>query len=355
MSREATNRTKPAGSARQKTLRARALARIKREVEREVVRRRTQRQEQSARRATTVYDVHGPRLLMSFCAMMDVLGFNDRTRHAFERGKGIDFFSALCKAIGEAARAIKDDTPSERPVFWTHKFFTDNLLLAFAGYTLQSDGRGEEELGDVLMDVIDYQLVMSLHGFFVRGGLAFGPLHVSDEIVFGLALLDAHDIESKKAIYPRVVLSDAVVQTGLRHLKFYYPPTESPHDRTLLVADDNCVFVNYLSGLVLDARVNWKGLAEHRRHLVSALKDHADNATVAPKYEWLVSYHDWFCHSISRYPGYRRSLLIRPRRHETDRFRRFSTLLALPDTNTRARPDAVRAGTMGGVHREEGG
>jgi hypothetical protein len=44
-------------------------------------------------------------------------------------------------------------------------------------------------------------------GFLVRGGATIGKLYYAHGVVFGKALVDAFQIESRTSIYPRVVLS----------------------------------------------------------------------------------------------------------------------------------------------------
>lgn len=45
-----------------------------------------------------------------------------------------------------------------------------------------------------------------LYGFFFRGGVTIGDLFHDGHIVFGPALNQAYDLESKKAVYPRAIL-----------------------------------------------------------------------------------------------------------------------------------------------------
>jgi hypothetical protein len=47
-------------------------------------------------------------------------------------------------------------------------------------------------------------------GFLLRGGATIGPLYHSQGAVFGKALVDAYDIESRTSTYPRVVLSNNI-------------------------------------------------------------------------------------------------------------------------------------------------
>ncbi len=45
----------------------------------------------------------------------------------------------------------------------------------------------------------------------IRGGITIGPLYHSEGVVFGRGLVDAHQIESKLALYPRVVVAQKVI------------------------------------------------------------------------------------------------------------------------------------------------
>jgi hypothetical protein len=47
-------------------------------------------------------------------------------------------------------------------------------------------------------------------GLLVRGGLTIGKLHHSDGVVFGEAMIDAHRLESRVAIFPRIAVSSRI-------------------------------------------------------------------------------------------------------------------------------------------------
>lgn len=49
------------------------------------------------------------------------------------------------------------------------------------------------------------------HRILARGGIAVGLLHHEDNIVVGPALVDAYKLESKQAIYPRVLITEQAV------------------------------------------------------------------------------------------------------------------------------------------------
>lgn len=95
---------------------------------------------------------------------------------------------------------LNADMGEDAERLWDLKAFTDNLVI---GHPVRQDG--EPELGRVLMDIAALQLDLAREAFFVRGGVAVGPLYMSQDIVFGAGLLDAPDAE-QQADVPRVVL-----------------------------------------------------------------------------------------------------------------------------------------------------
>jgi hypothetical protein len=49
-------------------------------------------------------------------------------------------------------------------------------------------------------------------GVLVRGGFAFGQLHHDKGVVFGEAMVEANRIEKSEAIYPRVLVSERIIE-----------------------------------------------------------------------------------------------------------------------------------------------
>lgn len=84
--------------------------------------------------------------------------------------------------------------------------FSDNIALA-----LDLSGLSDHE--DAVRSFIKYISVFQgaafKNGFLFRGGIAMGSLYMDPKanFVWGKALVDAHILEEKTAIYPRVVLS----------------------------------------------------------------------------------------------------------------------------------------------------
>jgi hypothetical protein len=90
-------------------------------------------------------------------------------------------------------------------------------------------------------------------GLLVRGGLTIGKLHHSDGVVFGEAMVDAHRLESRAAIFPRVAVSSRIYAN--------LPPDQ----RGRLLHDSDGIwhldyFSNMLTSIAPGERKKWTGV-----------------------------------------------------------------------------------------------
>jgi hypothetical protein len=137
-----------------------------------------------------------PAVRVSYCAYLDLLGFTEETQLAYKNGTENELFTRLCGALAKVSNLVAAHAPvdmNDGKYSWHHKFFTDNLLL---GNPVDAcDDEGECDLNVMFVKVQAYQTSMALAGFFMRGGMSHGKLHVGDDVVFGEALLVAvHDM-----------------------------------------------------------------------------------------------------------------------------------------------------------------
>ncbi|MCC5014638.1 hypothetical protein [Legionella sp. 31fI33] len=64
-----------------------------------------------------------------------------------------------------------------------------------------------------IYDKIPHAIINLLEsGFLVRGGISLGLLHHTDQIIFGPALVRAHDLEHNEAKFPRILIDDSVIE-----------------------------------------------------------------------------------------------------------------------------------------------
>lgn len=101
--------------------------------------------------------------------------------------------------------------------------FSDSAILS---YPISFDGG----LFHVLLDLIHLQIDLACLGIFIRGGVSIGPAHHDEFNAFGPAMVDAYELESKIAKYPRIILSGQTISSGIAASKRH----RNPFDMSLL-------------------------------------------------------------------------------------------------------------------------
>jgi hypothetical protein len=181
--------------------------------------------------------------------------------------------------------------------------FSDNIVVGRPADTSRPDGG--------LLFHVDsaahYQFEMAMEGRFVRGGVARGPLYIDDAFVTGDGLIRAHALESKTAVFPRILLSHDVMDGFTQEAFDYFPPASSPQYDLVLVDADGHPFVNYLS--VLDDAYDdedavERSLAKHQKVVEAAIAKFANKPSVRDKYRWVADYHNWVCTNYYSRPGF---------------------------------------------------
>lgn len=243
---------------------------------------------------------------LSYCAFLDILGFSARTRESYQNKSHDALLREFHETFAEVTAELKNQT-TYSPLYY--KSFSDNVLLAVPRY---SDDM-ESEFGNILVATSEYQFRMALKGFFVRGGLAVGPLFIDDNSVYGEALIAAYELESKVAVNPIVVLSDETAKLVNKHLT-YYAGELAPQRRALLVNSDGRYFINYLDECILETDDGWEldleSLCQHREQIHRSLAKYAEQPAVFAKFSWLSAYHNYFCETVSTCPGYSDDLKV---------------------------------------------
>jgi hypothetical protein len=128
------------------------------------------------------------------------------------------------------------------------------------------------------------QRLFLVNGILIRGGISLGRHFSDDRVIFSEALIQAYELESKAAIYPRVLLSKDLVDWTLNH------PQASTEEKTsfarmVLKDKDGRVFVQYVPD-------GW--VEDHRRHALNYIgSTDASKETILEKIQWLAEFHNF--------------------------------------------------------------
>jgi hypothetical protein len=241
----------------------------------------------------------GPTLRDSIAAFVDELGFSVRVKNLSNEDLRRDI------GIYDDARARLSNPLVLHDEELRVLFFSDNVGLA---KPVGADYPANDLLG-VLLLLADYQLNMTLNDRFVRGGVTRGDLYADNSWITGDALVQAYELESKTAVYPRVLIDEGCQALAMDDF--------APHDplfflnrlsdaQNLLLRDGDRVILSYLGLLLLDEYIDLPvdaALAAHRRQIMSNLSQDRGRH-INEKYEWVAAYHDFFVTQVIWYPEY---------------------------------------------------
>lgn len=247
---------------------------------------------------------------------LDVLGFRSLIKD--ESAEAID--SILEKMSKYAAPTADPDDDPYHPATTT---FSDCVMrISFT----DSEANSDYQIG-----LLFYELLALVHAqselidndVIVRGGVAFGDIFYQDQRVFGPAMVDAYELESKKAIFPRIVVSPKWMEI-LKSDRFIRSKNHTLKEELKYIHklirqdDDGLYFIDYIRAIQSELDDPEAGyilfLERHRSLIKRNLGKHAGQERVLDKYKWLSRYHDELINELDegflKYYGFSKESLL---------------------------------------------
>jgi len=199
-------------------------------------------------------------------AFLDILGWSKlielslKDKVAMRRLAGLQVLFRLDSELHDKLQGPEDS-------FRTH--FSDTLIMSWPA------PKSDKQSALVLQDLAAVLLQLFANCFLVRGGVVLGKVLHRRDIVFGPALVDAYKLETRVAIYPRVV-----VGTSLRAWR------QSPFVQQ---DADGQWFINFLPCFKPGYRFP-EFLGNVRRFLTGEYAHSKNDPSTSAKYAWMMSY-----------------------------------------------------------------
>jgi hypothetical protein len=116
-------------------------------------------------------------------------------------------------------------------------------------------------------------------------------------LIFGPGLVEAYELESSRALYPRIILGEPACQVMTETLRYYGEPVLAPQNWELLRDQDGETFVDYLGSSIVDYILDpaEDGLRQHRDAVAERLTTFRGDRRVWEKYRWSAEYHNAVC------------------------------------------------------------
>ncbi|MDR0834323.1 MAG: hypothetical protein LBN93_09110 [Candidatus Symbiothrix sp.] len=117
--------------------------------------------------------------------------------------------------------------------------FSDSVVISFIN-------DGNETLLKLIRTIQELMVRLIKDGILCRGAIASGRLIHDGKIIFGPALNDAYETESKAAIYPRIIFDKSIIDNGKGEQLFF--PEYSPNriiDNFITRDSDDKYYIDY--------------------------------------------------------------------------------------------------------------
>jgi hypothetical protein len=156
-----------------------------------------------------------------FTAFIDFLGFSETSINTDDatRLKVLDLLLSLTLLRGEFdIKSTAQETGTTHSIKPAISTFSDHIVISYPLKAIQTGMVSDERTTGSVIILQFQRLLASIAaaalriGFLVRGGATIGKLYHARGVVFGEAMVDAFQLESRTAIYPRVVLSTSITR-----------------------------------------------------------------------------------------------------------------------------------------------
>jgi hypothetical protein len=162
--------------------------------------------------------------------------------------------------------------------------FSDSIVISFLA---------TEESGVFysLLEIMWIQINLVLHGILCRGAIVRGKLIHTEKYLFGPAMVDAYTLESKAAMYPRVILDESIIKAGIEyHGRHHLPHHEKDSIMSLLRRDtDGMYYIDYITRAqseLNDPELDYPNYLFQLGSIISSGLNSTD-PSVAIKFRWL--------------------------------------------------------------------
>jgi hypothetical protein len=223
-------------------------------------------------------------------AFIDILGWREIVANSLkEPGRASTILESLLRSVFEGLK-IQGGFKS-----WDYQAaaFSDSIIISV---------NGEAGSIGVILHVVEHMTNAALlNGWLLRGGITYGPMFHSGPIAFGPALTEAYELESRLAIYPRIIVDDELaMQINGALIAQFSSESECWTLENFRQDFDGVWYFDYFRGIALLSRnraTPVRGLIpEHHEFRFSAISKIAANAIsqfannpyILKKYVWVV-------------------------------------------------------------------
>jgi len=171
----------------------------------------------------------------------DILGFRDLVNKEFIKD------NSKSEKIYEVFEFInnfyKEEIPDEFNPTKQITFFSDSVVISFV----------PDKPDTIFLTITTIQILLvnlANRGIVMRGGISFGQLYHDSKYLFGPAFIEAYDLESKIAKFPRIICNDSIILLS-QNGKNIHSATQDLEIFTQIVLQDNDEYwyIDYIANI----------------------------------------------------------------------------------------------------------
>lgn len=163
--------------------------------------------------------------------------------------------------------------------------FSDSIVVSFRDVEIH-------EFSNLLDDISYMLFLLAFEGVLCRGAIAYGKFYHDHDYLFGPALVEAYETESKAAMYPRVIIDKSVMDVFKEKSKSLLKKSSFKKNfvDSYLVEDfDDKLFIDYFTNPInfadsIDIYINY---LNKLREVISNGLSKARSADIKVKYGWM--------------------------------------------------------------------
>ena len=207
------------------------------------------------------------------CAFIDFLGFKELVKN-----KNPEDIYKIIWELSDFNQAGRKDLSGDME----YQAFSDNIFI--------NTPSTSEGLIALIGQVRWLTLTALEKGAFIRGGITIGNISQNEQnnILFGPALIEAYELESKIALYPRIILSKSAVSLLKESNK------DQIIEQQICQSQDGVWYIHLFNDSLQDVYDDWQ--KTFKPIIEQALKENIDNPNVFKKIRWFAEYYN---HTIS--------------------------------------------------------
>lgn len=145
-------------------------------------------------------------------------------------------------------------------------------------------------LFELLLELFYIQLELIKYNIFLRGAITIDNVN-DDEFIFGIGLNEAYRLESKKAIYPRIIIEESTINEYLDTGNLYNNrDLEEGYLKDFLIKDDGYYYINYFApdpNLFDDYETGFINFVNKLKLAIESLENENNTEKDLIKIDWL--------------------------------------------------------------------